>query len=149
MFQIFAQTSKIMAWFVSWLIKIYFSNIFLYTILHSNKLKKYISHVYYEIKVFHKYIRAFILLPKWTISVTSYVNIAMPDLQRYPWSLNLIKILENNGFYFDSIRVKSLWISALFSLVRNTQVTFTQTVLYKHKHWYLIYISYYRSDKAF
>ena len=70
---------------------------------------------------------------------------AIPDLKRYPWNLNMIKNVEETVVLTDSKRVFFLWVSPLFLTSReiaNENEQFKETITY-------IYLIHAWSDKVF
>ena len=79
-----------------------------------------------------------------------YILHAMPNLQRYPWNLNLTKNLEDSVRFFCA---RNVFISASFSIgsckqaLRKLHSQRNENKQFKQKkHWYLIHAW---SDKAF
>ena len=84
-------------------------------------------------------------------NMTLYAKMAMSDLQRYPWNLNLIKNMKDNGVFLT----RKVFIYVMFSIASHNREmcdSFLQRIhkwkknsLFKQKHRYLIHTW---SDKA-
>ena len=83
-----------------------------------------------------------------TVSVVScHPTMTMPYLQQYPWSLNLIKIVEDNFIFWHEKMLNPDSFSNLFLQARNVQVNFASVKCSKTKTKHEVYN--YWSDKAF
>ena len=82
--------------------------------------------------------------------MTLHAKMTMFDLQRYPWNLTLINILEDTIVYLTQKLFFFLWISQLFLTKKKVVLAEKSKMkinsLNKLKHGYLIYTW---SDKAF